>query len=236
MLDLEDTSYVYSGLEELSEPSVYLFATNEYGGGSAFINDRARTYLNEPTFQKIEIHEEAGFNRLVFQDKSYYDNWYLIFRKGESDASFVKIDSLVSEPYLIKEGDIYYDDTSADLNAEYQYYIQAMFLEEYPEIGYINYAYSQPSDSIYTQDAVLSNSKSVRHSIQLYPNPTKDVLNILGTDELIIDHVAIIDLKGRVLKTSKFQSEIQTRELPTGMYLMKLYTKEGTIVMKFIKE
>jgi hypothetical protein len=72
---------------------------------------------------------------------------------------------------------------------------------------------------------------SVENDVNIYPNPAKDIVNILNNNNLNITKVEIIDLVGRVvLDTEKYQN-IDITELPEGQYFVKIIG-ETTIVKK----
>lgn len=70
----------------------------------------------------------------------------------------------------------------------------------------------------------------------LYPNPTKDVLNIKAN--LSITSYMIYDTQGKmVLKSAVEHNQIPMANLPSGIYMIQLSTKEGSLpLLKIIKE
>ena len=71
--------------------------------------------------------------------------------------------------------------------------------------------------------------------IKLYPNPAKDQLNIETNYEL--NKVQIIDITGKMLVQEQNNfSTINISDLHKGVYFIKLYVNNNTIVKKFIKE
>ncbi len=75
----------------------------------------------------------------------------------------------------------------------------------------------------------------------VFPNPAVDIVNVESA-EFKIKTVVIYDLTGKVLKVVDFgapenQVQLKVAEFKTGMFLMKVYTKNGqTLNMKFFKE
>ncbi|WP_079241008.1 T9SS type A sorting domain-containing protein [Chryseobacterium indologenes] len=64
-------------------------------------------------------------------------------------------------------------------------------------------------------------------SIEVYPNPFRDTLNIAKPDK--VKSVSILDSAGRLVKTiEKPSSELQLRDLKEGMYLVVLNMKDGS--------
>jgi hypothetical protein len=77
--------------------------------------------------------------------------------------------------------------------------------------------------------------------IQVYPNPAHNILKIVLPEEYSFTHYNVTDISGRTLLTSSITSfnklqTINVQTLHAGTYLLVLYNKEGTQVVKFIKE
>lgn len=74
------------------------------------------------------------------------------------------------------------------------------------------------------------------YNFKIFPNPTKDKLNIKLISKLTFSKVEIYNLIGeRVLESNK--EALNISNLPKGVYVLKLYTKEGKILTKkIIKE
>lgn len=76
----------------------------------------------------------------------------------------------------------------------------------------------------------------------IYPNPTKENLNI--ETPFHIESVEITDLSGRIFVFSTINERVSTEQsrglnissLPAGIYLVKIKTEEGIIVKKLVKE
>ena len=86
--------------------------------------------------------------------------------------------------------------------------------------------------------------KNTLSSIKMYPNPVKDELHLLlnASNSGLIQY-QIIDLEGRMINSSSFkviggqnQLEIPVTELTSGLYLIKLNTKDGQVsTLRFVK-
>lgn len=77
------------------------------------------------------------------------------------------------------------------------------------------------------------------NNFSMYPNPTKNELNLSVKNGLIINEIKVFDLNGRTVKSvqSGFESEIQINvsDLTSGVYMIDIKTEEGTATSKFIK-
>ncbi|WP_261512964.1 DUF7619 domain-containing protein [Chryseobacterium paludis] len=76
------------------------------------------------------------------------------------------------------------------------------------------------------------NNDKIQFSI--YPNPVKDVLFIKSKENII--KAEIYDIAGRILSSvSVTDNSVNTSELTKGNYIIKLFTKDKSIMQKFIK-
>ncbi len=74
-------------------------------------------------------------------------------------------------------------------------------------------------------------------NIKMYPNPSfGDILNIITNDDL---DITVYDLLGKevlVTKVSATTNQIDISKLNRGIYMIRLYTEQGSITKKFIKQ
>ncbi|MDD5149001.1 MAG: T9SS type A sorting domain-containing protein [Flavobacterium sp.] len=86
--------------------------------------------------------------------------------------------------------------------------------------------------------AVLNtNSFDINSNLKLYPNPTKEMINI-DFYEVEDANLEVSDMNGRVLLTQKLKNtsnKIDIRNLATGMYLFTVTSDKGTATSKVIK-
>ncbi|PWN68825.1 T9SS C-terminal target domain-containing protein [Chryseobacterium phosphatilyticum] len=72
-------------------------------------------------------------------------------------------------------------------------------------------------------------------SFAIYPNPVKDILHIQSKDEVI--KAEIYDGAGRIINSMHVKGNyMNVSELSKGNYMIKMYTKDKTMVQKFIKD
>jgi hypothetical protein len=69
-------------------------------------------------------------------------------------------------------------------------------------------------------------------SLKVYPNPTKGIIYIEGTE---IDQVSVVNMSGALVKVVTSPNylpltEIDLSELPTGTYILTLANENGTVV------
>ena len=75
----------------------------------------------------------------------------------------------------------------------------------------------------------------IESDIAVFPNPAKDIINIATDNE--INRISILAFNGSLIKEINDQSkQVTISELSKGIYMMMIYTNEGIIRKKFIKE
>jgi hypothetical protein len=80
----------------------------------------------------------------------------------------------------------------------------------------------------------VTNVQLPKSNIKLYPNPSKDYINIHTEGE--IHRIDIYDLSGKILKTSYSNSKVNIENLPKGNYLVKIQLmNENAETIKFTK-
>ena len=80
-------------------------------------------------------------------------------------------------------------------------------------------------------------TNEIKHSnafTSIYPNPTKDILNIKSDSK--INAVSVVDLTGRKVNVKLDGDKVDVKSLPAGTYLINIETKDGTSTEKFIKK
>ncbi|MGA9212427.1 T9SS type A sorting domain-containing protein [Kaistella sp.] len=91
-----------------------------------------------------------------------------------------------------------------------------------------------PKTIAVTQSGILATGETKTFVTTLYPNPTSDILNIETQQN--ISKIEIFDMTGKLLKTTNGKDKkVSVSQLTKGMYLIKLYTENGVVNSKFIK-
>lgn len=79
----------------------------------------------------------------------------------------------------------------------------------------------------------ISDNNKTRTAI--YPNPATELLNIISENE--IQNVEVYNIEGQLVKSfSGNVNNIGVSDLNNGLYLVKIYTENGTATHKFIKK
>ncbi|MFK8007655.1 MAG: T9SS type A sorting domain-containing protein [Saprospiraceae bacterium] len=81
---------------------------------------------------------------------------------------------------------------------------------------------------------LVSFNLSREWEIQIFPNPTKNKINIIGIEE---GQVTILDNLGKIIIQSNFtHSRIDVSALPSGIYFIQIRSGNKASIKKFIKE
>ncbi len=77
-------------------------------------------------------------------------------------------------------------------------------------------------------------------AFKVFPNPAAEILNI----ELLRPYenawIELLDMEGRIIKTERFRGNaleiLNIKTIPSGTYFLRIYKKDGSAVMKIMKE
>lgn len=74
------------------------------------------------------------------------------------------------------------------------------------------------------------------HAISISPNPVDQDILICSNEDVAIQKISLHNISGELLKDFKpSDTKIHVADIPTGMYYLKIATKEGMNTRKFIK-
>lgn len=92
--------------------------------------------------------------------------------------------------------------------------------------------YGETEDYTLKVQSTMAVSNTAAQTVQVYPNPVKDLMNI--STAAAVSHVSINDINGRQVATFADRRQIDIRHLQTGVYLLTIHFKDGTSVVKKI--
>ena len=83
----------------------------------------------------------------------------------------------------------------------------------------------------------ITDTDEVRNlqGLELYPNPTSDVLRMKNETGLTVESIRILDLNGQVLRNVKDVQTIDLSDLPEGVYPVQINIANRTIYHKVVK-
>jgi hypothetical protein len=68
----------------------------------------------------------------------------------------------------------------------------------------------------------------------LYPNPSKDVINIENLDVDTCKEIMIFDMTGRLMKHFTNELSLDINDLPIGLYMMRVVSDSKVYTEKFM--
>ena len=186
----------------------------------------------------IKLKYEKGM--LIFvSGKTEDDHWKMSIYKSDGNGNINKLKEIKITPtnhqivpakvYQLENGDILFN--GMDFNHNYVYGLATFFAKFY--------MYIPASDlglKTSTEELTLSNNIN----IPLYPNPTKNRLNISSVKENF-NKIIIFDSMGKVVYQEKCNEgnnfSVNIGFLNKGMYIIKVYLNKNEIgINKFVKE
>ncbi|MBE8725029.1 T9SS type A sorting domain-containing protein [Flavobacterium hungaricum] len=101
-----------------------------------------------------------------------------------------------------------------------------------------NWSKIKESTTTYSETCTLGLEESIFEKVVIYPNPTKDVLNIQNAN---LEKVNIYNVLGQLVKSFKLNSDntvhtINLSELPKGVYYVYLISQDAASAKKVIVE
>lgn len=102
------------------------------------------------------------------------------------------------------------------------------------------YLIGNVSEVVETTATLSINSNELDSSINLFPNPTKDIVVLQNSQNISLLSGIIIDVNGRILQTINFedmstQKEISLLNFSNGIYFVKINSINGSIVKQLVK-
>lgn len=84
----------------------------------------------------------------------------------------------------------------------------------------------------------LSTNDFSATKLLVYPNPSKDIVNISNSLNTVVNTIEIADLNGRIVKSQNINAnngQVSISDLSSGVYMMKITSDKGTATKKIIK-
>lgn len=217
-----------------------------YNANNKIVNQQSYKWddLNSiwvPNVDKNEFEWDASGNKTRYieiytytdENKNQYNSQNISQNKYEYTFDTSSLMSSFANPFKDKTGfDYLFEDFP--------------FVNKVLEESRFNYdantsTYSNTGRTTYNYDSSITLSTNqpeiAIEKIQVYPNPTKDFLNIQNTANSHIDTVVITDIVGKtVLKNHENTKQINVQDLAKGIYLIEAFSGIEKFTSKFIKE
>jgi hypothetical protein len=72
--------------------------------------------------------------------------------------------------------------------------------------------------------------------IKVYPNPAGSVVHFDSPESVTWDWIEVFDISGQMMKKELDTSQVDIKELPAGVYFVRLWQSDGYVTKKLIKE
>ncbi len=200
-------------------------------------NYAAHSMLNGDSYGKVfgDSLNAAGVN-----DGTNGEDWFLLEVRGYDASGFVDSTLIYLADYRFADNTQDYilkDWTSFDLNLTPGAYTQLLFKLSSSDVG----QWGMNTPAFFAIDNIVFNSvvgteELTINTFNVYPNPTADLINI-NTDESNASYV-ITNLQGQVVLSSSIigsSTQVDVRNLSTGLYHISVITDAGIITKKFQK-
>jgi len=84
-----------------------------------------------------------------------------------------------------------------------------------------------------TKDDPAAISEITNVQLSVYPNPTNDVVYVQTETE--INSIQLMDLSGKLIRDNQTNTVLKTHDLPNGIYLLTVFTTQGKITRRIVK-
>ena len=202
-------------------------------------NIPALTFLENNRFTKQDI------KNFMLKDKIAADFTYSPQRYDEAKTVYASLGNSASLPQSLS-GDTYQFawfknlDQKTSVTAE-SYYKSNVEEDDFTDYTCEAYVFEKlPAElmeiSFFREPVTLVKdlgTDEISRDLIVYPNPTKDFINI-KSNRLDIEKIFIFDLSGKLVLTAKDQ-RINVSHLPSAAYVISIQTSGGLKTFKFIK-
>lgn len=160
--------------------------------------------------------------------------WYFAIHDSKDDYELSNIwetDGTTENTKLVRDnqGELLEEDRAYDLISCYN---ALFFVLEKPETGNTLYRLGTPSTAVTDVDRD-------DFEVVLFPNPASHQLSIKTDENLIGSNYNIINIMGQTVRSGKITRDntlLEVGSLPGGTYLVRVQSKDGGKVSRFIKD
>jgi len=216
------SNYHYAGL--LTAPWVYLgpFLKNDKGFRAfAFHHNKIYPYKDFGTI-KLEVKETD--NVVLSWNKLAEATGYILTRYNQNNAT------LAPEITYLTKDQLQFIDVSAITGDTYIYQIRG--LNENSESGMDKLTYTKTG-------IILAVPILTSESVVIYPNPSKDYVNI-RSDQTKIDKIEVFSVSGKKFNSQTYNGDhavkMDTKMLGSGLYILKIYSGDNSTTSKVLVE
>lgn len=230
----DGTSMRVDAVEVLADHSAVAVGSTSYGNGS--ISSVKITPSGQGSWNRV-YGSHTGFEKAASITRTY-GGGYMIVGSGEKDSLLIADGGGALQTYLIKtdsSGQSFgCEDTMTVITDPASYTSSAHSISIVPLIGgWANAAFTSV-DAYNTTDvcSTLGLQELATQDLQVYPNPTRDRIQIGGLgDENWVHH--LFDTEGRLIMNSRSMADIHRMDLQDvspGTYVLHSVSEEATSV------
>jgi hypothetical protein len=236
---------VTSDLQEIWDGTQWVNDTKTiytYNANNKIINQKSAEWddfnsLWVPNGNKSEYEWDALGNKAI--ETEYYT--YSDANNNQFNNQYKKEYTFDTSSLMSSFANPFKDKTGFDYLFEDFPFINKVLVENQFNYDDNTSTYSNSGRTTYNYDSSITLSikqpEITIEKIKLYPNPTKDFINILNTANNKIDKVFITDIVGKtVLKRYENVKLINVQDLAKGIYLIEAFSGKVKFTSKFVKE
>lgn len=186
-------------------------------------------YHGDPTLRLFQVHPVSNLEAtqngaaITLTWNASTDTNILGYHVYKSDSEFGIYTKLTANPIATLSY------TDANFNPTDWYMIRAIKLQTTGSGTYLN-----PSIGISGNAALLSTSNFALNAISIYPNPSKDEIQIETSSDL--KSYQIIDLQGKIVLQNALENKtIDISGLAKGVYFIKIFSDKSSVIKKIVK-
>ncbi|MFC6877460.1 T9SS type A sorting domain-containing protein [Flavobacterium myungsuense] len=244
-LTYNSNNRVISDLQEIWDGTQWVNDTKTlytYNANNKIINQKSAKWddfnsLWVPNGNKSEYEWDTSGNKA--KETEYYT--YSDANNNQFNNQFKKEYTFDTSSLMSSFANPFKDKTGFDYLFEDFPFVNKVLVENEFNYDANTSTYSNNSRTTYNYNSSITLSTKqpeiTIEKIKVYPNPTKDFLNIQNIANNKIDKVIISDIIGKtVLKCYENAKQINVQDLSKGIYLIEAFSGKVKFTSKFVKE
>lgn len=219
----------------------------EVGTATSFAINPQEEDIEQAFTAQIAETATLGYHKLYGRVRDSYGNWSHTFRKNiqvylNPDTNVVEIEYFFGDDLEFGNNTIVsIDEPEAD--GTWNFYVP------YPVGDYdfddVLFVRAKDGDGQWSITTILDeideelgiHNIAENDWIKVFPNPTKNIVNISSSMDIEITNTVIYDLTGKiVLQSRQNLRQVDVSHLPNGIYILDLVTDRGRASYKIIKQ
>jgi len=147
----------------------------------------------------------------------------------DSSSGMLSIDTIGSRNVVNKQNDTIMFTINETYNNANAYRFGGNVVVIWPVAATLTTYLDTFKTNVFIQQGVgVNENQHLYNAISVYPNPSKNYININQTDQKIyVKRVRIYNFGGRLIYDEKFRSKIDVSKLLPGLYLLRLHLNDG---------